>query len=417
VRPSPSKLAILITTAGVDMLGTLMILPLLPFYALRLGANAFLYTCLVSSFSVATLLSAPLWGRFSDRYGRRPALLIALGASAIAYVIFAFANTLGLLFLSRLVQGAGGGTVGVVQAYVVDTAPPDGRARALGWLSAATNVGVSTGPLLGSWALLVGQRHVFIAGHDLSLGHTAPGLFAALICIANMFFAWRYLRESHIATHHVGPAGRVTYPRAAILRVLRDPTATASRLIWIYAIGLGGFVGSTSILALFLAKQFGVTAATIGYFFAYVGVMNILARAVLLGPAVDRFGEPLLSRIGTVLLALGLVLIPLSTSLPALAISVALLPLGTAFTFPCVTAMLSRVIDADDRGTVMGVQQAFGGVTRVLFPLAAGLLFDHFAPGVPFWAAGAVVAATLVLGFGLENAMRAELVMTRIPRS
>lgn len=417
VPASPSKLAVLIVTAGVDMLGTLMVLPLLPFYATRLGANAFVYTCLVSSFSVATLLSAPLWGRFSDRYGRRPALLISLGASAAAYIIFAFANSLGLLLLSRLVQGAGGGTVGVVQAYVVDAADPKGRARALGWLSAATNVGVSIGPLLGSWALVLGRRHLLLGGHDLTLGRSAPGLCAAAVCVANMYFAWRYLRESHVGAHVVGQDRRVGYPRSAIWQVIRHPGETAPRLIWIYAVGLGAFMGSTSILALFLAKRFGVTEVNIGYFFAYVGGWNILARAVLLGPAVDKFGELRLSQIGTVLLALGLFLLPFSPSLPLLAIPVALIPLGTAFTFPCVTAMLSHAISAEERGLYMGVQQSFGGVMRVLFPLGAGWLFDHIAPAAPFWAASAVVAATLSLSFGLDAAMRAEFVMTRVPRS
>jgi len=124
LRAVDPKLVVLITTAGVDMLGTLMVLPLLPFYATRMGANAFTYTCLVSSFSVATLISSPIWGRFSDRYGRRPALLIALSAPAIAYIIFAFADSLFMLLLSRVVQGAGGGTVGVVQAYVADASAP-----------------------------------------------------------------------------------------------------------------------------------------------------------------------------------------------------------------------------------------------------------------------------------------------------
>lgn len=416
MRVPPSKLIVLITTAGVDMLGTLMVLPLLPFYATRLGANAFLYTCLVSSFSLATLLSAPLWGRFSDRYGRRPALMIALGASAIAYVIFAYATTLGFLFLSRFVQGAGGGTVGVVQAYVVDTADAKDRVRALGWLSAATNVGVSIGPLLGSWALILGRQRFVVAGHAYALGQSAPGLCAAAICLANMYFAWRHLRESHVRREPLGTHPRVTYPRAEMWRVLRNPTVPASRLIWIYALGLGAFMSATALLALFLAHRFGVTAATIGYFFAYVGVMNILARAVLLGPAVDRLGELRLARIGIVLLALGLITLPLSPSIPVLALPVALLPLGTAFTFPCVTAMLSRVISSDDRGVYMGVQQAFGGLTRVLFPLGAGWLFDRYSPAVPFVTAGGVVIALLVFGVGLENAMRVELVMSRMPR-
>ena len=383
-----------------------MVVPLLPFYATRMGANGFTYTMLVSAFSLATLLSAPLWGRFSDRYGRRPALLIALAASAVSYVIFAYANSLPMLFLSRIVQGAGGGTVGVVQAYVADTTAPDNRARALGWVSAATNLGVAVGPLLGSGALVLGMRHLWVHGHDLALGQAAPGVLAAVICVANMFFAWRYLRESRViaraARGRIEPPGR---SRTVILSVIRQSDAPASRLIWIYAIGLGAFMASMSIIALFLAKRFGVTASTIGWFFTYVGVMSMLTRAFVLGPAIDRFGEPRLSRIGIVLLALGLVLVPFAPTVGALAAVFTLLPLGTAFTFPCVTAMLSRVISADERGLFMGTQQTFGGVTKVLFPLGAGVLYDHFNPGAPFWAAGVLVAATLLLGLNLEAYM------------
>src|SRR5206468_1777573 len=140
-------------TAFVDMVGVLMVIPLLPFYVKKLGGNGFdlglfgghyhvgvgqITAILVSSFTVAQLLSAPFWGRFSDRFGRRPALLIALTASAFAYVIFALSHSLWLLLLSRLVQGAGGGTVGVIQAYVADSTLPKDRAKSLGWLSAAT---------------------------------------------------------------------------------------------------------------------------------------------------------------------------------------------------------------------------------------------------------------------------------------
>src|SRR5690348_3216377 len=146
------KLIVLMITAFVDMVGLLMIIPLLPFYAKDLGANGFLVGLLVSSFAIAQLITAPVWGRLSDRYGRRPALLVGLSASAIAYVVFGFANALWLLFLSRLVQGAGGGTVSVIQAYVADALKPEERAKGLGWLSAATNAGVALGPVLGSFA-------------------------------------------------------------------------------------------------------------------------------------------------------------------------------------------------------------------------------------------------------------------------
>src|SRR5437764_8714452 len=135
------KLVVLMITSFIDMVGTLMIIPLLPFYAKEFGANGLVVGLLVSSFAIAQLISAPMWGRFSDRYGRRPALLVGLTASALAYVVFGFASSLWLLFLSRIVQGAGGGTVSVIQAYVADAVKPEDRAKGLGWLSASTNAG------------------------------------------------------------------------------------------------------------------------------------------------------------------------------------------------------------------------------------------------------------------------------------
>ncbi|MDQ3309156.1 MAG: MFS transporter [Gemmatimonadota bacterium] len=378
-------------TAFVDMLGLLMVVPLLPFYAMRLGGGGLVVGLLVSSFSVAQLVSAPLWGRVSDRYGRRPALLIGLGAAAVAYVIFGYAETLWLLLASRLVQGAGGGTVGVIQAYVADATEPENRAKSLGWLSAATSLGVTIGPVIGS--------------ATLAWGRPAPGLVAAGLCVANMLFAWRYLPESR--THTVlDPAVRISRPREAVWRVLSHSAEPAPRLIWIYAIAMGAFQAMTSVLALLLAHQHGVTERTIGFFFMYIGATGVIARAGLLGPLVKRLGEPRLSRLGILLLATGLATLPLARSYLALALVVPLVPLGTAFTFPCITAILTRVIAAHERGLYMGVQQTFGGVARVIGPIAAGWAFDHLGPGVPFWTGAVVVLGTLALGAGMEEYIR-----------
>jgi multidrug resistance protein len=402
-------------TAFVDMVGLLMILPLLPFYAKTLGANGFVVGLLVSSFAIAQLLSAPIWGRFSDRYGRRPALLVGLTASAIAYVIFAYASSLWLLFLSRLVQGAGGGTVSVIQAYVADALKPEERAKGLGWLSAATNAGVALGPVLGSFSMGAG-RH-------------APGLAAAALCVLNVFFAARFLSESRDMVEARSSKPRRGQTREAVKRVITHSGEAPARLIWIYAIAMGAFQGVTAILALFLAARFGVTEKTIGFFFMYIGIISVLTRAVVLGWAVDRFGEARLSRFGSALLAIGLAALPfmhrmadpaafanhLGGILPVsavrvlpflpLALAVALIPLGTAFTFPCVTALLSRVIPSNERGLYMGVQQTFGGVARVLFPVLAGLAFDRF-PELPFLVSAALVAGTIFLGLGMEEYLR-----------
>ena len=417
VRLIPAKLFVLMATAFLDMVGLLIIIPLLPFYAKSLGGDGFdvhlfgmqghvgigmIVAMLVSTFTVAQLISAPAWGRFSDRFGRRPALLVALGASAVAYVVFAFATNLWLLFLSRVVQGAGGGTVGVIQAYVADSVEPDQRARGLGWLSAATNLGVALGPAIGGLAVTLGQRDMHVAGMTFRFGATMPGLIAAVLCVLNMLFAWRYLRESRQVTgEHAVPAKPRT-SRDAIWRVIQESKEPASRLIWIYAISMGAFQAVTAILALFLADRFDVTAANIGYFFVYIGAISVFTRVLLLGKLVDRMGEARLSRVGLVLLGLGLGLMPLADSLVPLALAVALIPLGTAFTFPCVTALLSRVIEPRERGLYMGVQQTFGGVARVIAPLWAGFAYDHLGIGVPFYTSAAIVLATILLGGGLN---------------
>jgi MFS family permease len=422
MRSSGSKLWILMITAFIDMVGLLMVLPLLPFYAKSLGQGGLMVGLLVSSFAVAQLLTAPMWGRMSDAYGRRPALLVGLTASAIAYVIFGYAlelpHPLFFLFLCRIVQGAGGGTVSVIQAYVADATQPGERAKALGWLSAATNAGVAIGPVLGSLTHAWGPR--------------GPGLFAAALCVGNIVFAWKYLDESRdmqeAAQSKADPTQR-SRSRDAVLHVVTHSAEPASRLIWIYAIAMGAFSGVMSMLALYLAKRFGVTEKTIGFFFAYTGIISVVTRALILGKMVDRFGEIRLSRFGSTLLAIGIAAMaftkPISDParvaamlggfLPAsavvvlpylpLALAVALLPLGTAFTFPCVTAMLSHVIPSRERGLYMGVQQTFGGAARVIFPVVFGILFDLALP-LPFLLSASLVVFTIYLGLGMESYVR-----------
>ena len=383
------KLLVLIITAFVDMVGLLMVLPLMPFYARDLGAGSLMVTVMVVSFTAAQLLSAPLWGRFSDRYGRRPALLVGLGAAAIAYVVFAFASTLWLLLLSRVVQGAGGGTVGVIQAYVADSTEPEYRAKALGWLSAATNLGVALGPPLGSLALLGGR--------------SGPGLVAAALCGINMIFAWRYLSESRDMEDARDTRRKPRTSREVIRRVVTHARETAPRLIWIYAITMGAFSAVTAILPLFLADQFGIDEKNVWIFFTYIGVIAVVTRAAVLGRMVEHFGEGRLSRIGLVLLATGLAAYPFVHDYVLLAIVVALVPLGTAFTFPCVTSLLSRVISSNERGLYMGVQQTFGGLSRVIIPLWAGFSYDHFGRAIPFLTSALLVLFSLFLNFGVDD--------------
>jgi len=416
VRKIPAKLFTLMITAFMDMVGLLMIIPLLPFYVKSLGGSGIdvlgfhlgigtISGIIVAAFTVAQLLSAPMWGRFSDRVGRRPTLIIALTAAGISYLIFGFATSLIVLFLSRIVQGAGGGTVGVIQAYVADSTDPKDRVRALGWLSATTNLGVALGPVLGSFAIALGKRDLMPGAGTLQVGRAMPGILAAALCLINIIFAARYLTESRV---HVTAGEAPRKSRQAAWQILSRSSEPSSRLIWIYAIAIGAFQGSFSVLALFLNARFQVTEQTIGYFFMYTGAISVFARVLLLGRMVDWLGEAKLSRLGLILLAAGVVGMPLSGNLWMLAIAAALIPLGTAFTFPCVTALLSRVVSPRERGLYMGMQQTYGGVARIIAPLFYGWAFDSLGVASPYYFSSAIIAATIFLGFGLDKYAKAD---------
>jgi MFS family permease len=405
---SLKQLWILMATVFVDMIGFLIVQPTLPFYATKLGARPFVVTLIISAFFFAQLLSAPLWGRFSDRYGRRPALLVGLASSAIAFALFGLANSLVLLFLFRLVQGAGGGTTGVVQAYVSDSVPPEERAKALGWITAATSAGVMIGPLLGSLATYFGP--------------SGPGFVAAGLCTLNALSAWKWLPESK-RREAAGTPEPVRRPlRQSILQVLRDPGSPVSALIWIYAIGMLAFMGMNGVLALYLGKAYGVTEKTIGWFYSYVGGIGLVMRALLLGPAVRRFGEVGVTRLGSLSLVLGLALVPVPAMLDlsrperfaVLALIVLLVPVGTALLFPATTALVSRRSVKSETGQTMGVQQAFGSVARLVGPVCAGKLFE-LDIRFPFWVASAVMLAASFLTSRLTEAEPEKLVTVEAP--
>jgi multidrug resistance protein len=388
MTPEIKRLSVLIAVNFVDMIGVMLVLPILPFYASDLGASAVEIGWLIGAFSIAQLIAAPFWGRVSDRYGRRPALLIGLTASAIAFLVFGLAHTIWLLFLSRLIQGAGGGTTGVAQAYVADTVRPSDRAKALGWLSASTNVGVVIGPVIGGLAI--------------QLGTSWPGFIAAILCATNAYFAWRWLPESKAAAPRDPSRQRKPIWHAAWI-VLRHPTWPVSRYVWIYGIGMLAFTSLTSILALFLKEEHGVTEGTIGFFFTYTGLLNIIMRVVLLGPIVDRIGETRAMRTGAGFLIVGLAAYPFAQNLWQLALIIPLVPIGTALLFPSTTALMSRVSEKAELGTTMGVAQTYAGISRVIAPLFSTNLFQYVSHSMPFYAGSAIVALVSMLSFKVDQ--------------
>ena len=392
------SLGVLIAVNAVDMLGFAMVLPILPFYAQHLGASPLAIGAMISSYSIAQLVSAPFWGRVSDRFGRRPALIIGLTGSAVAYVVFAFAGHLWLLFLSRIIQGAGGGTTGVAQAYVTDTVKPSERAQALGWLSAATGAGIAIGPIISSAASHLGQAY--------------PGLIAAAICLVNLLFAWFWLPETHTEAKRAAASPNKRPVWQSAWDVIEHPGRPVSRMIWIYGVGMLAFTFLTAILPIWLGAEMTMRGQPINEkniwpVFTYIAGLSFLIRVTVLGPIVRRFGELGTIRMGCVALIVGFILYPLQHTWWGLVPVMALVPLGAALIFPSTTALMSRFSAKDRVGETMGTAQMFAGAARIIAPLISTGLFQHFDHSTPFFVAAVLVVLASFLVLRLDPEMGA----------
>ncbi|MEM6454261.1 MAG: MFS transporter [Acidobacteriota bacterium] len=403
-RHDLSQLWVLMVSAFVSMLGFALILPLVPLYAQELGASGLVVGAMLAAFAFAQLVTAPLWGRLSDRIGRRPVIILGKVMATVAFLIFAFADQIWLLLLCRFFQGAGGGTLSATQAYVSDAVGPDERAKALGWITACTSAGVMIGPAIGS--LSVGW------------GMAAPGLIAAAISAINLVFLVRYLPEHRVPTSKRASARAASVPlTTAMLDVLRHPTTPVSVLIAVYGLGMMAFMAMNAVVAIFLADRYGITTQTIGWFYVAIGFVSVIMRGLILGAFVRRFGEVRTLRLGLVALGVGLLLAPFASNAWLFTLLILPVPVGTALLFPTVTSLVSRHAPADQVGQTLGVQQAFGGVCRLIAPLGAGWAYDHVlvllagavamaaylpAGGAPFWLAGLLALLAVPLSLHLR---------------
>jgi MFS family permease len=381
------------------MIGLMIIAPLLPLYAKHLGAQVSTIGYLVSMFAIAQLLASPIWGRVSDRHGRRPVLLIALVSSGVAYVVFGFANALWLLFLCRFVQGFGGGTTGVAQAYVADTMAPHERAKALGWLSAATSLGVSIGGAISAFA------------HNL-WGDKGPGLTAAALVLVNLVFAWKWLPESRTGLRESGTfAPKAPSLSDAVLQVLRPtwnvlrhPGRPVSQVIWVYAVGMLALNSLITVMTLYLGEHFGATLNNVGYIFAVFSVVGVAMRVYPVGWINAKLGEVRTMRLGTAFLIVGFALMPIPASLTLFICALVLVPVGNALLFPATSALVSHRSDKSEYGAQMGAQQTVRGFMAILGPVGAGYAYQYLGSKVPFVICAGIVTAAAVLALRVQPA-------------
>jgi len=409
-RPIPRGFGVIWTTVAIDLIGFGIVLPILPQYAERFGAGAAVIGLLSASFSLAQLVFAPVWGKLSDRIGRKPIIIVSLFGTAIGSLVTGLAGALWLLFLGRIIDGISGASVSVAQAAVADIAPARERARYMGLIGAAFGVGFVAGPAIGALAALGGPK--------------VPFFVAAAIAAVNALIALKRLPETArhvegrvsvtdgeretqdaramtdaeaIATEPaldgpglVEPAhGGVHHPKAD----LTPPSARAAiiRLIVVAFVGVVAFSGFEATFSLLANDRYGLGLSATAAVFAGIGVVLVGVQAGLVGPVTTRLGESWTLRAGLVANCFGLLLLALDLGWVGLVASLLLLTCGQGLLTPTLSSAVAGRAGRDT-GVWLGWQQSAGGAARVVGPLAAGALFQWAGMGWPY-VVGAVLAA------------------------
>ena len=376
---------IIFVTIFIDLIGFGIIIPLMPFYAETFGATALTVGLLSTSFSFMQFIFAPLWGRLSDRIGRRPVILIGLFGSFLSYLFFGLAGSLTALFAARICAGIAGANVSTAQAYMADITTPENRARGMGLVGAAFGLGFIFGPAIG--------------GFLSQFSYQAPPFFASALSLVNFTAALFILPESRPVE------STATRPRVSRIEALRSATSRSGlpRLLLIYFIVIAAFSSFEATFALFGELRFGFDATTVGYLFAYTGIVLTVVQGGLVGRVVKRFGERRIVPVAILTLAAGLALIAVAQSLPMLLVAMGLLSVGIGFNGPSITSLISRMSRADEQGGILGVSQSMASLGRILGPAAGGYVYDSIGPTTPYVSASVlmlVAAAISMVGAG-----------------
>jgi DHA1 family tetracycline resistance protein-like MFS transporter len=375
-----ASLGILFLVVFIDLLGFGMVIPVMPLYAERLGASEAATGWLSTSYSLMQFVFAPIWGRLSDRVGRRPVLLISIAMTAVAFFLYGVAGSFVVLLLSRLFAGAATANIAIAQAYVADVTPPEGRARGMGMIGAAFGLGFVFGPAVGG----------ILSAHALS----TPGYAAAALSAFNLVAAFFLLPE---------PMQRVAVARRrgrfeALLGELGKPRIR--RLLVVYFLVTLGFSAMEATYAFLAERRYGLADRHVGYVFAYIGVIVVLVQGGLIGPLTRRLGEKRLLVAGAILQCLALAALPFASGLVGLLGASALLAVGSGLASPSLTSLLSKFSLAEDQGGTLGIGQSAAALGRIAGPLSGTTSFAHWhaAPyvgGAALMGVAAVIAATV----------------------
>jgi len=401
-------------TIFIDFMGFGVVLPLLPFWAERLGAGPVGVGLLLTVYALAQFIFTPVLGALSDRYGRRPIILASLLIEALSLALSAVAGSLAILVVARFIGGLGASNIGSAQAVVADVTPVEGRARGMGLIGAAIGLGFVVGPALGGLVAPLGPAVPFWVAMSVALANALLVLrflpetrYARTESPPDLFAPRAVRRSAHRTTRKV-PTLPSTAPASTVIRgmgaafagwrrVLRNPVVV--RLVVINLLFTVAFTAMEAVFPLFTQHSFGWKAIQNGYIFTYAGIVIVLMQGGLVGQLVKRWGERSLLITGLVMLAAGLALLSWSTNLALLLVALGVVSISDGAVTPVVSALLSFASPPTTQGETLGLAQGVAGLGRVIGPLAAGSAFAIGGPGAPFFLGSAlgVLAALIAL--------------------
>ena len=384
-------LVVLFFTIFMDLMGFGLIIPILPIYAKELGATDAMVGLLGTSFSIMQFIFASFWGGLSDRYGRRPIMLASISIMVVAYLLFANATVLWLLFATRLLKGFGAANLSVAQAYISDIVPKEQRTKAFGIIGAAFGLGFIFGPSIGG---IVNEYY----------GVSGVGYFAAGLSGINLLLAYFFLAETLKE-----PADSVNLfpnPFKDIFAFREVPEVNALFTInFVYILGFSMMQITSTLL---WAEHFGLSEMHIGYTFAYIGFLAVVIQGGLIGYFNSWFGERNLLLFGTLLVAVGLFFMPFvpTDQFYLELLCMTLLSFGNALLTPTVSSLLTSYAPKDAQGKILGTNQSVGSLARVVGPAVGGAVYGmHFT--YPYVLAGSITLVVSVLAFRLRKKMYA----------
>jgi MFS family permease len=390
-----ASLVVLFLTVFIDLIGFGMVIPFLSYYAREYGATGVEVGAVVGIYSIMQFFFAPVWGRLSDRIGRRPVILISLTASLTGYLMFAFARSMPILLLSRVIAGIGGANIATAQAYIADSTSPKDRAKGMGLIGAAFGLGFILGPPLSGFLSHIGTSR------DLH-GNLLPGLVAAGLSFTALLIALSVLAESKPA-NLVPRSGIPPQFDPKIWREMMTLPLLGSLMAGLF-LTLLAVAGMEVSVTLHGKERFAFTQMDMAYLFLFMGVIVATIQGGLLGRLAKRFGERGLIVIGSTSFVAGFALVPGIYRVPLLYVVAFLIAIGQGLCYPALTSLVSQVAPEAERGSLLGLATAVGSLARFFGPIASGFLYDWAGAAGAFYGGAVLMAIALMIAVRMRTA-------------